>query len=126
MKTAANRVVSPSTGASMTRSARFSPVGGRAIGLFSICTRIGTRSASAGSESWVPFIGHTATGVGDGDGLGEAVGEGVGRGVGDGVGDGVGGSGRWRRLGGAGQHDGAGGDEDGNEDEAAHGEQPGT
>jgi hypothetical protein len=36
----------------------------------------------------VPFIGHTASGVGDG--VGEGVGDGVGEGDGDGVGDGEG------------------------------------
>src|SRR5687767_6540064 len=80
MKTAMTRVVSPSTGASITRSARFSPDGGRAIGLFSIWAMIGTRSASAGSLSSMPFIGHTATGLGVGEG--EEIGLGLGLGVG--------------------------------------------
>src|SRR5688572_12142739 len=90
MKTAPNRVVSPSTGASITTSARLRPAGGCATGLVSICTRIGTRVGSVGSEGWVTVMGHAATGVGDGEGLGLGLGEGLGLGVGDGVGDGVG------------------------------------
>ena len=73
----------------------------------------------------MPFIGHTATGVGDGEGLG--AGSERARDSAWATASAMEwGGGRWRRLGGAGQHDGAGGDEDGNEDEAAHGEQPGT
>ena len=88
MNTAMKRVVSPSTGASITRSARFRPDGGRAMGLFSICTMIGTRRAIVRSSTVRPSIGQRASGFGVGDGVGIGVGDGVG--VGDGDGDGVG------------------------------------
>ena len=66
MNTAMKRVVSPSTGASITRSARFRPDGGRAMGLFSICTMIGTRRAIERSSTVRPSIGQRASGFGRG------------------------------------------------------------
>ena len=74
----------------MTRSARLSPVGGRAVGLFSIWTIIGTRPASDASSSSDPSNGQRAIGVGDGDGVGDGEGDGDGVGLGVAVGLGLG------------------------------------
>ncbi len=97
--------------------------------MFSICTRIGTRRARAGSASCWPFIGHTATGVGLGVGDGLGVGLGVGVGVGDGVGVGLGlavGVGRRGGVRRCREHDGTRPDENGDEEEATHAEHGST